>query len=300
MAEAEWRLHIGAHKTATTHLQDTLAAMADALAAQGVAYLPRDAVRPILQKHLWRPNWRYQFGGAAFERGIAEDLAALSGLPVRIVSEENILGRCAQILDAQPYPRLEQRVPQIVRGMAEGAPVRLFLSIRCFAGLAPGAYAEGLHLRQCRPCYLTAFRERITEAPPRWTGIVDRLRAALPDTPITIWRQEDYGDHASHIIAALTGLPRAVFDDMPDLPPPQITQTPSAAAVVDMEGRYRRFQPKAAWRAETAAIVRAMPVSDRFPKFDPLLDAEKAALQAAYAEDWAALAQMDGVTRITV
>src|ERR671915_2577538 len=50
-----WRIHIGAHKTATTHLQETLTALRPALAAQGVDYIPNSLVRGRkLAPSLWR------------------------------------------------------------------------------------------------------------------------------------------------------------------------------------------------------------------------------------------------------
>ena len=37
----EYRLHIGAHKTATTHLQDSLRGLIPELRAKGVSFVPR-------------------------------------------------------------------------------------------------------------------------------------------------------------------------------------------------------------------------------------------------------------------
>src|SRR6266404_5483581 len=47
MAPAELRLHIGAHKTATTHLQDILAANRTYFIGNNILYLPRLFVRQM-------------------------------------------------------------------------------------------------------------------------------------------------------------------------------------------------------------------------------------------------------------
>ena len=41
----QWRIHLGAHKTATSHLQETLAAVRDDLVGQGVDFIPNPLVR---------------------------------------------------------------------------------------------------------------------------------------------------------------------------------------------------------------------------------------------------------------
>jgi hypothetical protein len=40
-----WRIHLGAHKTATTHLQETLTAVRPALAERGIDFIPNQRVR---------------------------------------------------------------------------------------------------------------------------------------------------------------------------------------------------------------------------------------------------------------
>ena len=42
---SHWRIHIGAHKTATTHLQQTLAAIRARLVEQGIDPIPLAALR---------------------------------------------------------------------------------------------------------------------------------------------------------------------------------------------------------------------------------------------------------------
>ena len=42
---SHWRIHIGAHKTATTHLQQTLAAIRPRLVEQGIDPIPLAALR---------------------------------------------------------------------------------------------------------------------------------------------------------------------------------------------------------------------------------------------------------------
>lgn len=48
---SEWRIHLGAHKTATTHLQNSLAVRADEIRRAGATFIPLEAVRPIFERY---------------------------------------------------------------------------------------------------------------------------------------------------------------------------------------------------------------------------------------------------------
>src|SRR6476469_7624088 len=103
-----WRIHIGAHKTATTHLQQTLAAIRPRLVEQGIDPIPLVALRASgLARML-------------IERRIATRMPLLRGIAVRhlvagllgplrqgpqtlILSEEKLLGAPRRIFDEPAY-----------------------------------------------------------------------------------------------------------------------------------------------------------------------------------------------------
>ena len=63
----ELRLHIGAHKTATTHLQDSLAAQSGKILAGGLVYLSRGFVRRFgLVQSIIENHRRLPGGGQGF------------------------------------------------------------------------------------------------------------------------------------------------------------------------------------------------------------------------------------------
>ena len=114
----QWRIHLGAHKTATTHLQETLAAVRDDLAGQGIDFIPSPLVRERnLARTLWqrRPIARLPIVGKARMR--ARSRAALA--PLRIgpevvaFSEENIVGVPEHMLMVPLYPRAAANVGRL-------------------------------------------------------------------------------------------------------------------------------------------------------------------------------------------
>ena len=47
---AEWRIHVGAHKTATTRLQETLSCLPDELRRQTLFFIETHRARPVLEE----------------------------------------------------------------------------------------------------------------------------------------------------------------------------------------------------------------------------------------------------------
>lgn len=283
----EWRIHLGAHKTATTHLQATLAAMAPDLRGEGIAVLPLPAVRPILHDlGSWRSGHRL-LGRDGLGRRIEARLSSLVGDRAdglcAVLSEENILGPLNQVLWPRPYPRLGRRL-RVLMALARARPTTLFLSIRSFDRLLPAAYATALRYRR-RSSWIVRLRERIFDRPPpRWTDILDRIARVAPGVAVRVWRQEDYACDPGPILSTVLGREGLAI---PDLPPPPSTMTPSAEAVAEVERLIRagahRIEP-GTWPALVHDIYAERPARTGTP-FRPIGPAAAARFAEAYAAD---------------
>jgi len=136
------------HKTATTHLQQTLAAIRPRLVEQGIDPIPLAALRAS------------GFARMLIERRLATRMPLLRGLAVRqlvadaleplrhgprtlILSEQKLLGAPRRIFEEPAYPLVEQVVPRLA---ALGGKVTLFLSIRGFDRHLPSTYAQELRV----------------------------------------------------------------------------------------------------------------------------------------------------------
>lgn len=285
----QWRVHIGAHKTATTHLQETLTRVRDVLAAQGIDYLPNPLIRTRkLSWVMWRrrPIARVPVIGPAYMRGLIEEtLEPLRRGPETVVlSEENILGSPQHILDETFYPLAEQGLSRLA-SLATKADLVIFLSIRGYDTLLPSAYVETLKHVPATPGGFEALRERLLARPPSWFELVRRIRGAAPGVPIRIWRQEDYRGNGPAIMEAFCG---CSLGELPDVSDPAWTRSPSATAVAEAERL-----PRGLSQAERLARVKALfaasaPDGDRFR---PLAEAERRRLRASYDADLARIAE---------
>jgi hypothetical protein len=285
----QWRIHLGAHKTATTHLQETLTAVRSELAARGIDFIPNQLVRrQKLARTLWRsrPVARLPIvGPARMREAIETTVAPLRLGPATVVlSEENIVGVPEQILTVPFYPQAALSVARLA-SLGPKADLVFFLSIRSYDTLLPSAYAEALKHAPAPAGGFARIKARLLAAPPSWYDLVARLRAAAPGVPLRIWRQEDYRANAREIMETVCG---CELGPLPELSDPSWTRSPSATAIAEVE-RLPAALPREDWVARVRAIyAAAAPGEDRFRPFD---QAEQRRLRADYEADLARIAQ---------
>ena len=280
-------LHIGAHKTATTHLQQTLQANAAEIAHAGVTCLCPPDLR----------GGAVRLGFIASGAGAPEGArAALGGLLARsesvLISEENILGTAHDPeipRHGRFYPQAEARLSHVIEA-AGMEPARLMLAVRDPADFLVSAYGQrllagtiepfGAYLRGCDPAAL------------RWSELVERLCAVAGVSGCTLWRYEDWPAVAPDVLAAML--------------PATLAATIKVAPAVSNPGLSQRAQRWVLRRhargeagPETARVARRkFPKSVTEPAFQPLGEDTRTRSAAAYARDLAALSRISGVSLI--
>ena len=261
------RLHLGAHKTASTHLQRSLLRHRDALRALGIDFVPAQELRGAIRR---QPH-RLRLPGGRL-RALRAALGGVgTGAPVLAISEENLLGDVEDALAPEPYPDLGVRTGRMARAIGN-APVELFLAIRGFDRLWPSCYVEALRTGRTPPPLAAVARQR-----PSWLGVCRRLRRVWPTAPLTVWRFEDYD--ARRAATAFLGRDPG---PLPGVARFSRRESPSAEGV--------RLALAAAGDTEAVgAIFAAHPARDGAP-FQPFDAATVAALRETYARDLAALA----------
>jgi hypothetical protein len=239
----EWRIQIGVHKTANTHLNEVLERQAPAILDAGVDYVLRDISRPPL-KRLFRtrphrllalsmavtgrlPAWVADRDLARIRAGLAPHL---TGRPAVLLTEENILGSSTDGLRRRLYPNLTQ-VAALGR-LARDAEVTLFLTIRALDAFLPSAYAEALKYDPAAPALYADACAAARGDPPRWTDLIARLRRAAPGARLRVLDYDDYAAHWADFAALVVGRP---LPPVAEPPRPQRTMSPSAEAVAAAE-----------------------------------------------------------------
>ena len=278
-----WRIHIGAHKTATTHVQETLALMRPELVARGVDFIPNQLLRrggiavALGRRRLWKrlPPLRARM----VRRLLTEHLDPLRAGPTTMVfSEEKLLGGSQHVFSEPIYPQVE-RITALLATLGSRADVTFFLSIRSFDTQLPSAYVQELKVLRPVAGGFDVIRRRVLARPPSWFDMVCRIRAAAPGIPLRVWRQEDYRGNAPAILAGLCGLD--AVGPLPEIEDPAWTRSPDLAAIEAAEA-LPAAMPEAERRARVREIFAA---SGDGARFQPFSGEERSLLQASYADD---------------
>ncbi len=247
MVKTRIRFHIGAHKTATTHLQMTLARCR---LAAGTRYVPLKRLRRLLTSRVRKGRlivpWHRWFSGTW------------------LFSDENILGTTANGLRMYPHPAAALKY-------FSDCDLSVFLCVRSYDSFLPSAWGERLWHHEFQP-----FEPEMPRR--RWTDVVDDLRAALPGVPIHVWRYEDYRVHAEAIARYYAD---GAIERFPPLRQSQPKSGFSARAVAELE----RHAGSKIGKQRLESVRERFPVGDEYPRFDPWSDEQRDTLRQMYSED---------------
>ena len=276
-------LHLGAHKTATTHLQHSLIAQRIPLWEAGVrTYMPphlRGDGQSLEARFDLPINRKVTGTGPA----AAEVRARLIGNAARVVvSEENFIG----VLQTRKgrvrlplYPRARQRLMMLIPVLAPGQGVDLCFALRDPAAFLNSAYGQvlmGGHV-----IGTDAFKADNPLGAVDWVDIITRLRATPGVNRLTVWRQEDYGDLFPAILRALLGETPVTVAPAAEVIHPGLSQ----AAV-------RHVLTGAGQATEARALF---PAGPDHPSFDAFTPEERALSREYYDAQLAEIAALPGI-----
>ncbi len=281
--------HIGAHKTATTHLQRSLEHASDSLIEAGVRYYGPNYFR-LPGRAIHRLFGLYPRFAKLQKRSGVDQLALMRKGANRILfSEENYVGALNEARPGrviQRYPDAADRIAHLaaVTGLSQ---IDLCLSIRHPATFLNSGY--GQHLLGG---YVVSSADYLATHPLidlNWVDLVASLVAVDAVRQITVWRYEDYGSLFGAICAALVGA-----DAAPLVAPfkrrSHIGLSADAVSAVHAAYDGRNGDVLASrYRKE-------YPISDAHPAFDHFDAATHAEVTILYANQCAQIAALPKVT----
>ncbi len=278
----EWRIHIGAHKTATTHIQDTLESVYHELSHAGIGYITRDNIRNmgrfptlnwwqrqrILQRYFAKKDL-YNHWIGSYE-GMHETL---------LISEENILGGVSGLLKPKIYPNIEKNLATLLL-LKGDSKMTLFMSIRSFDSILPSAYAQQARKAKVKPGGFDVIKKNALNKPPTWSSIINRILNLVDADHLKIWKYEDYINNQDFFLSYLC---KNKIPSFPHIPPPATTKSPSAEAIRLLEEICQKL-PRHKRKEEA---VRICSLDSSSNSFQPFSIHEAAVLRASYEEDLA-------------
>ena len=281
-------LHIGAHKTATTHLQMALQSARPALSAQGVAFYGPTQLRKdgqFLPERLGLPFAKVQSSVDA-----KAEWQSMVGDAKRVVlSEENFVGvlnRKGAQLVTPLYSNAVERIAALASVTApEGIDV--FLSIRAPATFLNSAYSQILMSGgQVRP---EIFKAKNPLPTVDWVKYINRLTRIQSLRSLTVWPYEDYAAHFLKIVSLMVGSGPAKSVKWESEWAHRSLSARAVAEIMELDQTERSTRK--------AKLIKAkFPVSESFAQFDVFSGEDHARSGVLYADQIRAIEQMPKVT----
>ena len=278
-------IHAGAHKTASTHLQNRVLENENLVVKSGCSYLGPEKIRDQFGT-LWRALGRSDTPDEQKRK-----LAALAaGQPRLVISEENIIGGFKDLMNgpnrAILYPKAVERLARLAQLVAPN-PLHIAMAVRELSSYYVSVYNQLLLSGRFQTW--ERFSKGLDPTAVKWSDILRPIAEIPGVAAVSIWRYEDYHRLLPQILNTLLGQPR------PDIP-------------LHMEKRMheglseRAVQACCTWHAagyggRLGAVAREdFPVSDAYPKFSPWPEALMRESRAAYGRDIEALGRAGNIT----
>lgn len=283
---------MGAHKTATSHLQNSLEQQREMLAEDGVRYYGP----PYLRRRGKSLDRMFGLSGLWPEDGpqnAQERLEMLARGGTRVVfSEENFLGPLyvrGGWVKMPLYQEAPDHLAALVAALAPN-PVRLFLALRNPATFLTSAYSQTLYGGNV----LTpdAFRRLNPVEDVDWAQLVSRFAAVPGIGEIIVWRYEDYHDLFRLLMRRMLRWRLGSRVAPIETPVHPGLSEPAVAQVMKWHARGQ-------YRALAARARDAFPLGPDAPKFDLYNETINAAARSVYDIQLEEIAEMEGVTVLT-
>lgn len=275
-------LHLGAHKTASTHLQQALKRARARLAAR--IFVPDDLRKDGLKMQ----DWLHAGVEDAAHEGALR--AAFAGPGRLVISEENILGQTPGATSrAEPalYPRAAERLAKLAR-VLPAPPAVLAFAVREGAGFLAACYSQALMAGRVAP-----FAQACGHLDPAaldWDAVLAGLMAAAPGARAVVWDHADWPAVAPQVAVALLGEGAGPLPLPAGLSHPGLSSPAVAALLAEAPA-----DPEAA-RARARELRARFPKEGGHPAYDPFAPQDRARAAAAHAATLARLAARPGVT----
>ena len=191
-------LYLGAHKTATTHLQGILHANRQRLSEHGIKLTMPGDVRKE-----WLPAFFHWCNHKDTESKRTMDRQAPTE-GTWLLTEENIAGVSNDFTRLPGiYPKIDKRLSCLREAYPE-VEMELFFSLRSYETFYRSAYSEVVRNRGYLP--FDEFYDEERFRGNSWLEMVRRIAQVIPQERITLWRYEDFRTLVPEILRRMTGV----------------------------------------------------------------------------------------------
>jgi hypothetical protein len=252
------KVYIGAHKTATTHIQSILEYNQDALSSNNI--------KLSTPKKL-RPSWLKIFMDYCHNNNLdnikqLKDEAPKDG--IWILSDENISGTPYEfmIINKGIYPHIKNRL-KCLKKLFPDAKIELFFALRSYDTFYRSIYLEIIRNQGYIPFQEFYNKEKFNQN--SWKNVITMFTDVIPEENINLWLYEDTKKIIPKILNSITTLnnPEELISNYP-----VINTRPSLSkkALEVLSSFYPIFTQEESKKI-VEEINQKYPISKKYPKF---------------------------------
>jgi len=275
-------LHLGAHKTASTYMQQKLRYNRQLLANNNILFLGPGMIKPTLRLAI--------NSDTSIDRSVNLSLfdQIFSGkTPFHVkrvlLSDENILGFIRYLYEEGIiYPRLKNRMQLIKEFFLTYSthPLKIFFCIRNYNTFIPSSYCEFI---QNNPFIL--FSEFIGKVDVNtdisWLSMLDIFEGVFGAENITLWKYEEFREKETQVFGALCGIENI---DLNELKETEVRTSVSSAAVKVLEAMHGIAKGEDICKL-LPGVQKILPKGEEYNEFSPFTAKQRKTLSRRYEAD---------------
>jgi hypothetical protein len=267
-------LHIGAHKTATTYMQQKLAINIEALATRGIHYDPLDILRKNFTSALQnnpRANWEF-----------VENLRGRTKQQDVLISEENISGVPGDLVrHGVYYANISDRLKTIINMLDIDTP-EIYIGLREYSSFMVSMYSE--YIRHREFIRFVDYFELYDKSGFSWVKVISDIIDAVPRAKVHIWDFSKFRDIETQVFAGLLGQDPGFLQN-PEGPVRESFSEKAMQVFEVLSGMLTHREMKHL----ITPVARALPRSGEYKAFEPMEPATAAVLKQQYLQDLASI-----------
>jgi hypothetical protein len=260
--------HLGAHKTATTYIQNRLQANDDLLEAHNVYYPGIGEMRRYFTYRI-HDKTRNDFTTRMLSLRETHDI---------LLSDENMAGGIDDVmrLDRQ-YIETAPKLARYCQIMETDAPT-VFFALREYSSFVISIYCE--YLRHYPYLDFETFARQYQASGFSWVALIGEMLSAVPKAEIYLWDFADFPALEEDILAAMTGVKKGEFKPLHGMHRESFSSLAvnciaALSGVIDLRNMQKLLP----------ALTKAFPKSREYPAFNPFPAEYVAEAKAHYRSD---------------
>ena len=280
-------LHLGAHKTATTYIQNGLSVSADALNKHEVYIVPtidfRNSIKKINKNshpinrfalvRSWRASQLYQDYLRQAKKASCSRM---------VISEEGFLGSIHQLTNEGRFYQHEKLKRNLIPCVShlKGHPITAMLAVRSYDSFFTSAWCQTVKEQGYRT-FDEALKKQLMLLKRGWFDVISDILNILPESSqLRVWRLEDFKKDENSVFSELVGSGNVGHMT---LPKKNMLPGLSKQAVTQLENLQLRGEPSP--RPVVLEMVKKYSKFKGFDDFSPWDEVEKGVLVERYAAD---------------